>query len=173
MPPAALARPAGPVAAAAAMAPIVPAVPSLAAFFKKSRLWSIASVHIKKPVAASTRVGVITPGSGPAGRAGLPESALSDSCEFVSIRGAPTKGGAEPHHHGALCSAGATCAAARATDLYRHGSWHGRLCCHRTVAHEYRPNRLFGRKNADWRRDRHLRASLPRGAHRRGPCALP
>src|SRR3989454_12836575 len=56
MPPAALERPAGPVAAAAAMAPIVPAVPSLAAFFKKSRLCSIAFVHTKKTVAASTVV---------------------------------------------------------------------------------------------------------------------
>ena len=38
----------------AAIAPIDPAVPSLAAFFKKSRLCSIASVHIKNTAGASS-----------------------------------------------------------------------------------------------------------------------
>src|SRR5260370_30571300 len=37
------------------MAAIDPAVPNFAAFFKNSRLWSIASVHTKERAAASSR----------------------------------------------------------------------------------------------------------------------
>src|SRR5438105_3092867 len=57
MPPAALARPEVPVAAAAAMAAIDPAEPSLAAFFKKSRLCSIATVHTKDAATTSSGLG--------------------------------------------------------------------------------------------------------------------
>jgi hypothetical protein len=38
------------------MAAIPPAVPSLAAFFKNSRLWSIATVHTKERVATSSLI---------------------------------------------------------------------------------------------------------------------
>src|SRR5215469_16981086 len=60
MPPAALERAAGPVAAAAAMAAIDPAALSLAAFLKKSRLWSIGFVHSREGGAASSVHGVNT-----------------------------------------------------------------------------------------------------------------
>src|SRR5258707_7431860 len=87
-------RPAGPVAAAAAMAPIVPAVPSLAAFFKKSRLGSIAFVHTKKAVATSTRVESPYPASlrGPATDQGIGAKVSSPMASTrLGICGGPHK----------------------------------------------------------------------------------